>query len=63
MNDLERTELLLFIRPHVLRPDEATGDTRKEINGMSNKAQIQQYLKDPSYMPDPKESLKEKLQN
>jgi len=63
VNDLERTELLLFIRPHVLRPDEATGDTRKEINGMSNKAQIQQYLKDPSYMPDPKESLKEKLQN
>jgi general secretion pathway protein D len=60
-NDLERTELLLFIKPHILRPQEETNDTKKEINGMSNKDQINQYLKDPSKMPDPKESLKERL--
>jgi general secretion pathway protein D len=60
-NDLERTELLLFIRPHIMRTDEATGDTRREIEGMSNKDQIKQYLKDPSKMPDPKESLRDRL--
>jgi general secretion pathway protein D len=60
-HDLERTELLLFIRPHVLRPDEATGDTRKEIEGMSNSAQIKQFLKDPTKMPDAKERLRDKL--
>jgi general secretion pathway protein D len=61
MTDLERTELLLFIRPHVLRPDESTGDTKREIDGMSNRDQIKQYLKDPSKMPDPRESLRDKL--
>jgi general secretion pathway protein D len=61
--DLERTELLLFIRPHVIRPEEATMDTKREINGMSNKEQINQYLKDPSYMPNPKIPVKELLQN
>jgi len=59
--DLERTELLLFIRPHIMRPDEATGNTKREINGMSNREQIKQYLKDPSKMPDPHETLKERL--
>jgi general secretion pathway protein D len=59
--ELDRTELLLFIRPHILRPDESTGDTRREINGMSNRDQIKQYLKDPSKMPDAKESLRDKL--
>ena len=61
MTDLERTELLLFIRPHILRPDEATADTKKEIDGMSNREQIKQYLKDPSKMPDPTETIKERL--
>jgi general secretion pathway protein D len=59
--DLERTELLLFIRPHVLRPDEATGDTKRQIEGMSNSGQIKEYLKDTSKMPNPKETLKDKL--
>jgi len=61
--DLERTELLLFIRPHIVRPDELTGDTRRAINGLSNKAQINDFLKDPTRMPDPKETLREKLAN
>jgi general secretion pathway protein D len=59
--DLERTELLLFIRPHVLRPDEDTANTKKLIDGMGNSVQIRDYLKDPTRMPDPKETLKEKL--
>jgi general secretion pathway protein D len=61
--DLERTELLLFIIPHVIRPDEENGDTLKNIEGMSNREQIRKYLTDPSVMPDAKESIKEKLQN
>jgi general secretion pathway protein D len=59
--DLERTELLLFIVPHVLRPDEDTANTRRLINGMGNSTQIRDYLKDPSRMPDPKETLRDKL--
>jgi general secretion pathway protein D len=61
--DLERTELLLFITPHVIRPDEENGDTLRNINGMSNKDQIRKFLTDPSVMPDAKETIKEKLQN
>ncbi|HEY1764487.1 MAG TPA: secretin N-terminal domain-containing protein [Opitutaceae bacterium] len=60
-NDVTRTELLLFIKPHILKPEEATGDTKVQINGMSNRDQINQYLKNSSHMPDPKETLKERL--
>jgi len=59
--DLERTELLLFIRPHVLRPEEDTANTRKQIEGMGNSTQIKDYLKDPTRMPNPQETLKDKL--
>jgi general secretion pathway protein D len=62
-NELDRTELILFIRPHVIRPDEATGDTNKQIEGMSNRDQIKEYLKNPAKMPDPKESLEQKLKD
>ena len=61
--DLERTELLLFILPHVIRPDEETADTIRQINGMSNKEQVHKFLSNPDAMPDAKESIKEKLQN
>ena len=60
-NDLERTELLCFIRPHVIRPDEATGDTHYQIQGMGNKDQIDDFLKTPNRIPDAKTTLKEKL--
>jgi general secretion pathway protein D len=60
-SDVERTELLLFIRPHVLRPSEQTVDTKKMIDGMGNSSQIREFLNDPSRMPDPKETLREKL--
>ena len=58
-NEVDRTELLLFIRPHVLRADESTADTGKKINELSNKDQIHQFLVDPT--KHPKESLGEKL--
>jgi general secretion pathway protein D len=59
--DLERTELVLFIRPHVIRPSEATADTNATIRGMSNRDQINQFLKNPDKMPDAKESILDKL--
>ena len=45
--DLERTELLLFIRPHVIRPDEATADTKATIQGMSNQRPDQAVPEQP----------------
>ena len=44
----ERTELLLFVRPHVIKPADGTSDARKSINAQSNKEQIVQFLVDPS---------------
>ena len=58
-NDVERTELLLFVRPHVLRPEEGTADTGKKIDELSNKDQIKQYLSDPT--KPAQESLLEKI--
>ncbi|HND61412.1 MAG TPA: secretin N-terminal domain-containing protein [Opitutaceae bacterium] len=58
-HETDRTELLLFIRPHVLRPDEATSDTTKKITDMSNGEQIIQYLKDPTKVAP--EKLSEKV--
>ncbi|MEO6875017.1 MAG: secretin N-terminal domain-containing protein [Opitutaceae bacterium] len=57
-HESDRTELLLFVRPHVLRPEEGTADTTRKINDLSNKNQIQQFLVDPK---PPKESLLEKI--
>jgi general secretion pathway protein D len=47
-DDLERDELLLFIRPHVIQPGESTAETEKNIKQLSNKKEIQTYLTDPS---------------
>jgi general secretion pathway protein D len=58
-NSVERTELLLFIRPHVIPADAGTADATSTINTLSNKEQINQYLSDPSKQP--KEKLLEKL--
>ncbi len=58
-NDVERTELLLFVRPHVLRPAEGTADTTKKIDELSNKDQIKQFLADPT--KPSKESVLEKI--
>ena len=60
-NSDERTELLLFIRPRVLKPDETSADAGKKIDELSNKGQIKQFLKDPDPAKEPKDSLLEKL--
>jgi general secretion pathway protein D len=60
-DDTERTELLLFLRPHVIKQEEATADTRRAINGMGNKEQVNHYLADPSRIPDAVMSIKEQL--
>lgn len=58
-NGVERTELLLFIRPHVIPADGGTADATSTINSLSNKDQVNQYLSDPSKQPE--EKLSEKL--
>ena len=58
-NSIQRTELLLFIRPHVIPKDGGTADATSIINSLSNKEQINQFLSDPSQRA--KEPLIEKL--
>jgi general secretion pathway protein D len=53
-DELQRTELLFFIRPHVVTPEESTHDTMKHIKELSNKEQIEQFLKDPGNVPNSK---------
>jgi general secretion pathway protein D len=60
-NDTERTELLLFLRPHVIKQEEGSSDTHRAIDGMGNKEQIHHYLDDPKRIPDADMSLKERL--
>ena len=61
-NDTERTELLLFLRPHVIKADEGSADTHRAIEGMGNREQVNHYLSDPKRIPDADMSLKERLQ-
>ena len=61
-NDTERTELLLFLRPHVIKQDEGSADTHRAIEGMGNHEQVNHYLADPKRIPDADMSLKERLQ-
>lgn len=44
----ERTELLLFVRPFVIKPGQGTVDTQANIDMLSNREQINQFLSDPS---------------
>jgi general secretion pathway protein D len=61
-NDTERSELLIFLRPHILRADEGTRDTHRAINGMSNKDQMDKFLQNPNHVPDAQMSFKEKVE-
>jgi general secretion pathway protein D len=61
-NDTERSELLIFLRPHILRADEGTKDTHRAINGMSNKEQMDKFLQNPNHVPDAQLSVKEKIE-
>jgi general secretion pathway protein D len=51
----ERTELLLFIRPHVLAPAIGSAEALTEINRLSNKDQINTHLANTPFNPPPPE--------
>ena len=55
----DRTELLLFVRPHIIPPGGATKDTNANIDQLNNKDQVKQFLKDPA--KDRKESYIKQL--
>lgn len=46
-NEVDRTELLFFVRPHVIPAAAGTRDANKRIDELSNKDQVKQYLQDP----------------
>jgi general secretion pathway protein D len=50
-----RTELLLFVRPHIIRAGETTQDANLSIDQLTNRNQVKQYLQDPA--KDHQESL------
>jgi general secretion pathway protein D len=52
-NEVDRTELLFFVRPHVIPATEATADTNKHINDLSNKDQVKDFLQDPTKLAKP----------
>jgi general secretion pathway protein D len=59
VNTVERNELLLFIRPHVMKIAETNSDALKTIETLSNRDQVKQYLADPT--KPAKESVLEKI--
>jgi general secretion pathway protein D len=44
----DRTELLLFVRPHIIPPGESTKDANQSIDTLTNKDQVKEFLEDPS---------------
>jgi general secretion pathway protein D len=61
-SDTERSELLIFLRPHILLAGEGTADTHRAIEGMSNRDQLNKFLQNPSHVPDAQLSVKEKIE-
>ena len=53
-DDLERTELLFFVRPMIVTTDDGTADTMKRVYEMSNREQIETFLKNPAPPPQNK---------
>jgi general secretion pathway protein D len=51
---LQKDELLVFIRPHIIRPSETTSDTQKDIGHLSNKDELNHFLENPSDQPNGK---------
>jgi general secretion pathway protein D len=47
-DELKRTELLLFVRPHIVQPATSTAETMKDIKAMSNKDDVIRYLGNPA---------------
>ena len=58
-HDEERTELLLFVRPHIIKPNDTSRDANASIDQLTNKDQVKHYLDDPS--KDKKENLLKQL--
>lgn len=50
----QRTELLLFIRPHVIRPEEASADVQSKIQQQSNRKEINALLNPAAPAPEKK---------
>jgi general secretion pathway protein D len=44
----ERTELLLFVRPHIIPPGRSTFDANATIDQLKSKDSVKQFLEDPS---------------
>ncbi len=42
---MERDELLMFIRPHLLPPEKGTAEAQKEINRLADQQGVNDYLK------------------
>ncbi|HWA85843.1 MAG TPA: secretin N-terminal domain-containing protein [Opitutus sp.] len=57
--EVDRSELLLFVRPHVIDLNQGSADTVKSINAMSNKDQVNQFLSNPG--KDKKDTLMDKI--
>jgi general secretion pathway protein D len=55
----DRTELLLFVRPHIIPPGESSKDANASIDQLNSKDQVRKYLQDPS--KEKKESLIKQL--
>jgi general secretion pathway protein D len=55
----DRTELLLFVRPHIIKPNDVSKDANASIDQLTNKDQVKHYLDEPS--KDKKESLLKQL--
>ncbi len=53
-NDTERTELLLFIRPHIITAEKSSTETTETIDKLSNKDQVEKYLHAPAAQPTTK---------
>ncbi len=50
-NEVDRTELLFFVRPTVLPAAQGSTYTNKRIDELSNKQDVHQFLTDPSKAP------------
>ncbi|HTQ32508.1 MAG TPA: secretin N-terminal domain-containing protein [Opitutaceae bacterium] len=50
-HETDRTELLFFVRPHIIPVAGGTADANKRIDEMSNKDQVHQFLQDPTKPP------------
>ena len=56
---VRQAELLLFVRPHIIPPNDASKDAKASINQLTDKEQVKHYLDEPS--KDKKENLLKQL--